>query len=152
MTQRKFTGWHMTGILVAFFTVVISVNIVMARAAIGTVGGVGVANSYVASPEFNKWLDKAEAQKALGWDVKTGLLPDRRVAVDVSTAGHALHGLGVGAVVRHPLGHTPESKLSFVAASEGRWVSTAPLPQGRWTVHLSVRRGADDYRVVETLR
>jgi len=152
MMQRKFTGWHMTGILVAFFSVVITVNIVMARAAIGTFGGVVVDNSYVASQEFNKWLDKAEAQKALGWQVTTGLLPDRRVTVDAFANGRALEGLGVGAVVRHPLGRTPETKLSFVPASDGRWVSTVPLPQGRWTVHLSVRRGADDYRVVETLR
>jgi nitrogen fixation protein FixH len=152
MMQRKFTGWHMTGILVAFFTVVVSVNIVMARAAIGTFGGAVVENSYVASQKFNSWLDKAEAQKALGWQVKTGLLPDRRVAVDAFADGRALHGLGIGAVVRHPLGHVPETKLSFVAAGDGRWVSTAPLPQGRWTVHLAVRRGGDDYRVVETLR
>ena len=46
---RKFTGWHMTAILVGFFAIVISVNLFMARAAIGSFGGVVVDNSYVAS-------------------------------------------------------------------------------------------------------
>ena len=66
MSGRKFTGWHMTGILVAFFGVVVSVNVFMAQAAISTFDGTVVDNSYVASQKFNGWLDKAEAQKALG--------------------------------------------------------------------------------------
>ena len=42
---RRFTGWHMTTILVAFFAVVITVNIVMARFALSTFGGTVVENS-----------------------------------------------------------------------------------------------------------
>jgi nitrogen fixation protein FixH len=101
---RKFTGWHMTAILVGFFAIVISVNLFMARAAIGSFGGVVVDNSYVASQRFNQWLDKAEAQKALGWTVEAGLTADRHVRVAADRDGTALSGAQVTALVRHPLG------------------------------------------------
>ena len=52
---KPFTGWHMTAILVGFFSTVIAVNVYMAHAAISTFGGTVVDNSYVASQEFNGW-------------------------------------------------------------------------------------------------
>lgn len=148
---RKFTGWHMTAILVGFFGVVIAVNIFMARAAIGTFGGVVVENSYVASQRFNHWLDKADAQKALGWDVQARLDTGRYVTVTAQSAGVDLHPMAVSALVRHPLGRAPERQLDF-REEGGRWISDAPLPAGRWLVHLKVRRGADTYQSIENLQ
>ena len=63
---RNFNGWHMFAILCAFFGVVIAVNITMATYASTTFGGIVVENSYVASQEFNRWLDEAKAERALG--------------------------------------------------------------------------------------
>ena len=37
-----------------------------------TFGGVVVENSYVASQDFNGWLDEARAERALGWDADVG--------------------------------------------------------------------------------
>lgn len=67
---RPFTGWHMTGIVVAMFGLVIAVNVLMASYAIGTFGGTVVDNSYVASQRFNDWLAEARAQRALKWNVR----------------------------------------------------------------------------------
>jgi nitrogen fixation protein FixH len=53
---RRFTGRHMTGILVAFFGVVMTVNFTMAYVAISGFGGTVVDNSYVASQNYNRWL------------------------------------------------------------------------------------------------
>ncbi|RJT24747.1 hypothetical protein D5I55_04540 [Chakrabartia godavariana] len=151
MKARKFTGWHMTGILVAFFGVVVTVNIVMARAAIGTFGGTVVENSYVASQKFNGWLDQAKAQDKMGWTVDARLDAGRHVMVAAGTASGPLHGVTVEALVRHPLGRVPERTLRFIATGEGHWTSAETLPAGRWLVHLNVRRGGDAYRKVEEL-
>jgi nitrogen fixation protein FixH len=59
----------MLAAMIAFFAVVISVNMVMATAATRTFGGKVVENSYVATQKFNTWLDKAAAQRRLGWTV-----------------------------------------------------------------------------------
>ncbi len=152
MKGRKFTGWHMTGILVTFFGVVVTVNMVMARAAIRTFGGTVVENSYVASQKYNEWLGKAKAQEAMGWTVDTKLDTGRRVSV-AAVAANALplNGATVEAVVRHPLGRVPEKTLRFAASGDNQWTSAQPLPAGRWIVHLTVRRGGEEYRKVEEL-
>jgi nitrogen fixation protein FixH len=58
--NRPFTGRHMTMILVAFFAVVVGVNVTMAVLARKSWTGLVVPNSYVASQHFN-----AETQKRL---------------------------------------------------------------------------------------
>lgn len=146
--QRIFTGWHMATILVAFFGIVIAVNLVNARYAGATFGGVVVENSYVASQRFNDWLDEAKTENALGWDAVTTWRPDGRLVV-------ALRGVPSGAAVkgvaRHPLGRTPDRALTFERIGEGRFLSRQALPEGRWAVRLTVAAQDRVWRRVERL-
>lgn len=142
MTQR-FTGWHMFAVLVAFFGVVIAVNLTMMRIARGSFGGIVVENSYVASQDFNTWLDAAKAQDRLGWTVASQVQPDRLVAISVTAAPEPL---AVSATARHPLGRLPDQALTFRRVAPGRYVSTRPLPEGRWTLRLQLVAGATVWR------
>lgn len=148
---RPFTGWHMAVILIAFFTIVCGVNLYMARAAIGTFGGTVVDNSYAASQKFNSWIDKANTQKALGWSVSTTLQPGRYVGVTASVGAQPLVASEVMGIIRHPLGRAPQHTLRFTPQTGG-WISTTPLPAGRWRVHIMLRRGADSVQSLEDLR
>lgn len=65
--RGKLTGAKVLAIAVAFFGVVIVVNVVMATRAVGTFPGLEVDNSYVASQTFD--ADRA-AQERLGWSVE----------------------------------------------------------------------------------
>lgn len=145
MTARPFTGRKMTVIMVAFFGVVVAVNLLMATFATRTFGGVVVQNSYVASQKYNLWLSKAREQERLGWTIKPGLDGERRVTLDLSVTGAT-----VTAVAKHPLGREADLPLRFVSVPGGMR-SEQPLPQGRWAVHLLVRKGSDEARVIETL-
>jgi nitrogen fixation protein FixH len=149
MMMRRFTGWHMLATMVAFFGVVIAVNLTMARIAIGSFGGVVVENSYVASQEFNDWLDAAEAQEALGWDVETMWREDGRLMLQIAGAPEQLSAT---ATARHPLGQLPTRELVFERAPSGEYVSTQELPQGRWTLRLTLASGGDEWRREEELR
>ncbi|TFI59674.1 hypothetical protein E2493_03390 [Sphingomonas parva] len=149
---RGFTGWHMTGILIAFFGVIIAVNLTMATFATRTFGGKVVENSYVASQQFNRWLAEARAQKALGWQHAVTLGSDRRVGVTLGVAGKPLAGALVSAVARHPVGREGEVAVRFVSAGPGRYESDYPLPAGRWYLHLEVVRGADRAAFIETVQ
>lgn len=147
MTSRKpFTGRHMTAILVAFFGVVVSVNMLMATLATRTFGGVVVENSYVASQHYNRWLAAARRQDALGWSIRPSLGADRRVDVVLSAAGAELTGFA-----RHPLGRAPDMALTFARTANGHLRSKQALPQGRWSIHLLARKGSDEARLIETL-
>ena len=59
------TGRHVAAIFVAFFAVVIAVNVLMASYAVGGFGGTVVDNSYVASQRFNGWLAQARRFRML---------------------------------------------------------------------------------------
>jgi nitrogen fixation protein FixH len=148
---RKFTGWHMFAILIAFFGVVVSVNMVMATAAMRTFGGTVVDNSYVASQHFNAWLAEGRAQERLGWTTRLGVDEGRHVTVVLSERGAPLVGAEIEAVARHPLGRAPDVPLRFQAGAAGAYVSREALPAGRWLVHVAVRRAGRDLRLIETL-
>ncbi|WP_413629785.1 FixH family protein [Novosphingobium sp. JCM 18896] len=128
----------MVAILVGFFAVVIAVNVTMARLAGATFGGVVVDNSYVASQHFNRWLDEAATERALGWKADFGRAADGRVTLTLAGPDAAAT---VEAVARHPLGHARDVVLHFVPAGAGRFVSAEKLPAGRWRLRLEVRAG-----------
>jgi nitrogen fixation protein FixH len=137
MMTRRFTGFHMAAILIGFFAVVISVNMVMAVLATRTFGGTVVDNSYVASQQFNHWLADAHKQRVSGVSARFDLDDARRlvlsVAGDLVEPATLPHGYA-----EHPLGRAPDVSLHFQAVGRGRYRSDAPLPNGRWIVHLSL--------------
>ena len=139
-TKGPLTGWHFTAIIVSFFVVVITVNLVMARFASSTFGGVVVENSYVASQNYNEWLAAAEKQKALGWTATAGRQADGRIALTL--AGASEPGVTVEAVARHPLGRERDVALRFVANGAGQFLSDLPLAAGRWKLRIAARNAA----------
>lgn len=153
MTRKfRFTGWHMLGVMCLFFGTVITVNVVMAAYATRTFGGVVVKNSYVASQQFNTWLEEAKAQERLGWTVSARSI-DGRLVVEAKIRSGALAGADVSATARHPFGRMEEVQLRFVEAAQGRYIAQNRLPPGRWRIHLRIGRAhhrADFIREVTT--
>lgn len=140
--NKRFSGRHMTAILLAFFGVVVAVNLTMAMVATRTFGGTVVENSYVASQKYNGWLEAARKQQQLGWTIEPRLDEQRHVNVSISVDGARISGFA-----RHPLGREADVPLTF--GDDLR--SAQVLPPGRWAVHLLVRRGDDEARVIEVL-
>lgn len=140
---RRFTGYHATAIIVAFFAVVIGVNVLMATFAVGTFGGVVVENSYVASQKFNGWLKEAHVEQQLGWSIPVPVVDaDGHVRVRVDDGhGQPIQDAIIGAEAEHPLGRAPEQSLTFVEFAPGAYRSTRPLPAGRWKIWLRVTHG-----------
>lgn len=62
--ERKFSGRHFFLIMLGAFGIVIAANGTLAYFALGSFPGVEVANTYVASQQFEA---KRRAQEALGW-------------------------------------------------------------------------------------
>jgi nitrogen fixation protein FixH len=155
MTQHsisRFTGWHMTTILITFFGVVIAVNLVMARYAIGTFGGTVVDNSYVASQSYNRWLSAAEKQNQLGWTATVGLDRSRHVLVQVDKAGLPLTNVTLSGIATHPLGRAPPITLSFAASPTRGYVAQQALPSGRWKIALTLKSGSDTFNLLEPVQ
>jgi nitrogen fixation protein FixH len=146
---RPFTGRHMAAILVGFFGTVIAVNFTMASYASSTFGGIVVENSYVASQEFNGWLESAAKADALGWQAEASRLPDGRVEIRLTGAPEATV---LSADARHPLGRLPDRPMGFARTGQGRFVSAEALPPGRWTLRIEASAGTEVWRREEALR
>jgi nitrogen fixation protein FixH len=149
---RRFTGWHMTTILITFFGIVIAVNLVMARYAVSTFGGTVVDNSYVASQNYNRWLAEADKQAKLGWTQKIALDPARRVVISVAKNGAPLDTVTASGIAIHPVGQAPSITLRFAPSASGSLVSKQSLPAGRWRLHLTLRQGDDISKLSEPVQ
>jgi len=64
---RQFTGRHFLMVMIAAFATIISANLTLAYFAVGSFPGLDVANTYVASQQFDQ---KRRAQEALGWQTQ----------------------------------------------------------------------------------
>ena len=147
--KRPFTGWHAAMILCAFFGTVVAVNFTMAAYARSTFGGIVVENSYVASQQFNRWLDEAKQSAELGWKATPTRLSNGRLSVVLEGAPASVELSGMA---RHPLGRMPDLPLSFAAQGNGRFETKEHLPEGRWIVRFEGRSGNDLWRAEEALR
>lgn len=148
----QFTGRHMAIIMVAFFSVVIGVNFVMARSAIQTFGGTVVENSYVASQQFNGWLRDADSQDRLGWRARASAEPGNRIAVALaSPAGHVGHAT-VTVEAEHPLGLLKSQHLVLTEERPGLYATVHRLPAGRWRLRIVAHASGGDARFVQDIR
>ena len=143
---RPFTGWHMTAILVAGFSVVIAVNMLMATLAVRSFGGAVVENGYVASQKFNGWLAQARAQEKLGWRDRVSLDAARHVRMELN-----VRGAQVSAVAQHPLGRAPNIMLRLHEVTPGVYASDRALPAGRWQLRFDIRHGGGEEHLLREI-
>ncbi len=151
MTQqrqiRPFTGKKVAMIFIAFFGVVIAVNLTMARLATSTFGGLIVDDSYLAGQHFNSWLAEAKVEQTLGWKGELVRDPEGGVAMSVTGSdGKPMRAASVTAIAEHPLGQQPLTNLTLREIAPGTYA--APLLAGRWRVRVTVQSGGKVWRTV----
>jgi nitrogen fixation protein FixH len=138
---REFTGWHMLAILCAFFGVTIAVNLTLAWFANSTWTGLVVANSYVASQQFNEGLAEGRREQALGWQ-PVFALADGALTVTLSDkAGQPLTGLDLAVTFARPAHEGEDHTIALSATGAGRYAAAAPLAPGLWSAELVVKQG-----------
>lgn len=87
MTKRRFTGKHFLCIILGAFGVIIAANLSLVFFALGSFPGLEVANTYVASQQFDA---KRQAQARLGWHSHVRYEHGRLVVELVDDAGVAV--------------------------------------------------------------
>lgn len=132
---RQFTGKHMLAIMVAFFGVIIAVNVTMATLARTSWSGLVVQNSYVAGQEFNRKAEEGREQAALGWtpalSIGDGVL---RFALS-DAGGEPVRLTGGTASLRRPVGDADDVSVALVATGEGL-EAVLGVEDGAWIVEI----------------
>ena len=136
--QRPFTGWHMAGIMVLFFGVVIGVNVYFTVVAARSWTGEVVADSYASGQDFNEKVHRTQQQAALGWHAslryQQGVLRfDLRDA-----ANNPIAVSGASVAVTRPLGDAQDQKLALVPGPDGALIAPLKLGAGVWNVVVTV--------------
>lgn len=144
---RPVTGRMVLACLVAFFAVVGGVNAIMIGAAVSTFGGVETASSYQAGLAYTRESNAAQAQDALGWQVKASLHPSAgmtRIEIDArDAAGAALAGLQATARFERPTDRRADQTIALLEDGSGHFRGTAARVAGQWDLIIELSRGPE---------
>lgn len=150
--ERPFTGRHMLAIMVAFFGIIIAVNLTMAYFARSSWSGFVVENTYVASQQFNRKAAEGRAQAALGWK------PDLTIADGqiryrlINGGGEIVATSRVTAHFRRPVSDAQDRELVLAIQPDGSFSASVDLGDGAWIVELHSEAGiGHPYRDVRRL-
>jgi nitrogen fixation protein FixH len=149
--SREFTGKHMLAVMVAFFGVIIGVNITLAVLANSTWSGLIVANGYVASQQFNRGEERARAQTLLGWQAELAQTGETFTVTMRTKDGAPITGLKLEGTLRRPVTAKDDMVLAFTAKGDGSYVAPASLAKGQWEFVMSARN-SQGQEFVETYR
>jgi len=156
MTTSTAAGWQITGRFVlmtvlAFFTVVIGVNVVMIHYAVSTLPGTEVDSAYSASLAYEGEIKAARQQNARGWKIDAHIDrgADGSATLNVharDAQGVALAGLTVSGRLERPTDRRADEAFDIAEGSGGHYRGTAQgvLP-GQW--ELVIEADADGKRM-----
>lgn len=143
-TMKPLTGRHFLLIMLAFFGVIITVNLTLAYFATGSWSGLVVKNSYVASQEFNGRIAKAEAQAARGWSHAL-ILEEERLVFGLKDRNGAPITLSEGTVsIGRPASEVEDRVIVLTPLGDGRYAAVARLNPGQWQAHVAARTTAGE--------
>lgn len=150
--QGEFTGRHMLLLAVAFFGVIITVNVTMAVVASTSWTGLVVQNSYVASQQFEEKRLAHAAQQAAGWQASFSYAPGA-VQLIVRDAAGAPVDLGpVSLQVHRPVGGHDDQHLTLGRTPDGGYGAPLTLAEGVWDALVTASTGSGPFELHERFK
>jgi len=152
-TQGVFTGWHMLAVMVAFFGVIIAVNLTMAFLASKSWTGFVVQNTYVASQQFNAKAAAARRQAALGWSGDFSIRDGRTRYSLADREGRPVALTGVTLKFMRPVDDREDRLVTLVRDGDGSFSTGEAVADGAWLVEVTAEAGRDEpYRETRRIR
>ncbi|MDP2358328.1 MAG: FixH family protein [Beijerinckiaceae bacterium] len=141
---RPLTGRMVLFMLLAFFGVIITVNMVMLRLASSTFSGLGDKNAYVAGISHNKSLAAAREQDNRAWKVDANIrrvAPGRSVVTILRSDGGMAANTDVTVRFQHPSSGSLDRSVSLPSVGANTWRAGLELPAGVWDIVIEMRSG-----------
>lgn len=139
---RPFTGRHMLAVMLAFFGVIIAVNVTMAVFANTSWTGFVVRNSYVAGLEFNRKAEEGRRQAELGWSSALAVADGRMRYALADREGEPVLLHGGEATFRRPVSDRDDTTVTLAPAG-GALEAEVVLTDGAWIVEIVADAGLD---------
>lgn len=145
------TGRHVLVMLLLFFGVIIAVNGVFIYYAETTWRGLESDRAYEDGIAYNRTLEEAASQKALGWQVALDLTAEDITLRLRDRNGAPLAGLAPTATLARPADVAYDRRVTLTERGNGLYGARIALPfRGQWlvTVEMATPSGSP-YRVEE---
>lgn len=135
----RITGWHVLGAVIAFFAVVIAVDVAFLMAAYRSHPGQVSVTPYEDGLAYNKHMAQQRAQAALGWRATVAIAPDAIVVAVSDARGAPVGGLKVSGLLSRPATEASRLPLAFTETAPGRYLAHAAPQAGAWDLTLSAQ-------------
>ena len=139
----ELTGRHVLAMVVGFFLLIFAVNGVFVYVSLSSHPGTTTRDAYREGLEYNRVLERAERQQALGWRSEV-LQEGGTVRLRVRDATDAaVRGLVGNVHAGRPASASEDRTLATVETAPGTYEAEGPpFGPGRWTVVFEMRDGA----------
>jgi len=146
--KRELTGWHVLAMLVAFFSVVIVVNLTMALLARSSWTGFVVENTYIASQKFNEKAAEGRAQAALHWKSDLVIADGKASYRLLDSVGNVVAAKRATANFRRPAYASEDQNVTLTPQADGSLAARVDVRDGMWIVevHTDVANREHPYR------
>ncbi len=134
--KGEFTGRHMAIIMVAFFAVIVVVNLTMATLANRSWTGLVVKNSYVESQKYNAKLEQSRQQAARGW---TGVLSSLDSGLKfqlTDRTGRGVEAEQLSITFRRPVNEAKDQTVVLKNTGAGAYIGDVALGKGNWVAEV----------------
>lgn len=125
----EITGKHVLIGMLAFFGLIIAVNIVMMRLALSTHTGIVAENTYRKGVKYNEEIAASERMALLGWRNQMTLAPTGdKLSIDIRDKdGNAVRGLAIKATLGRPASEKYDLSLTLSETAAGTYEATLPV-------------------------
>jgi nitrogen fixation protein FixH len=130
--SKEIKGWHVFAVIAGAFSVIIMANMTLAWFAVGTFPGLDVANTYVASQQFN---DRRNAQQALGWSIQLSYM-DGRIHLAVHDKDGALVRPNTLTLRVGLSAYAGEDQDILLTQTAGGYIADINLPKGNLVLDI----------------
>jgi nitrogen fixation protein FixH len=143
---RPLTGRRTLAIAVACFGVIFAVNGIMAYCAVSTFTGETEPSPYEHGLAYEKDIEAAKAQSALGWSVSGHVARDDAGAAAIEirmqdSSGAPVRGLGVTARLVSPENVKFDTSAPLAERAPGVYVGHAAAQPGQWDFQIEATQG-----------
>jgi len=142
VSPRPLTGRKVLFMLIAFFGVVIGVNMIMMKLAIQTLPGTEVDSAYSASLAYEGEIAAAHNQNARNWkvDARVQRGPDGGATLQVEArddSGKPMSGLKFQGRFQRPTDSRADQQVALAEVASGVYRGSAPvIAPGQWDLVL----------------
>lgn len=150
---QSLNGYHIFGVIAAFFGVVFAVNGVMVFLALDSWSGLSTQDPYQRGLRYNSTLEAMAQRDALGWQESFSFTASEngsnaqgesqgRISLEMRDRdGNLLEGLIVAGQIWRPTNEGFDRPLKLEAVGAGRYSTNVAFPlKGNWLVRLSAQR------------